>query len=238
MENILQVNSLKLEALRPLGKWRILDLNSLVELSEVPIGYWNLHKIIRRFEKAKVLHSYKDPWTRRKMVYLEGLGHGLLGVEKNTTINNETLLHDSKVSHILRAMLQKGIFNEVLLEHELSKKLFLSGELSPDALMKGEKKGKAFSMAFELELTRKAHERALSKAKHYLNLQLVDYVLYQFCSEGLFQSYKKLFSEKLPEGWNNKLMLFVNTSLMSSSFALESGRGHFKNKEVHFDEIF
>jgi len=234
----MQVNSLKLEALRPLGKWRILDLKSLMELSEVPIGYWNLHKIIKRFEKAKVVQSFKDPWTKRKMIYLEALGHGLLGVEKNCTISNETLLHDSKVSLVLRMMFNRGIFKEVLLEHELSRKLFFAGELSPDAIMKGEKNGKKFSMAFELELTRKAHERALAKAKHYLNFSLVDYVFYQFCSEGLFQSYKKLFLEKLPEGWNNKIMMFCNTSLMSSCFSLENGKGFFKNREVSFAEIF
>lgn len=213
-------------------------MNSLMALSEIPIGYWNLHKIVRRLEKAKMLHSFKDPWTRKKMIYLEGLGHGMLGLEKKTLINQETLLHDAKVSSVLREMLKREVFSEVLLEHELSRKIFHAGELCPDALVKGEKKGKKFSMAFELELTRKAHERVLTKAKHYLNSQNVDYVLYLFCSEGLFRNYKNLFVEKLPEGWSNKLMLFVNTSLLSSSFSLEKGKGHFKNKEVHFDEIF
>ncbi len=168
MENILQVNSLKLECLRPLGKWRILDLKSLMELLEGQTNYWSLQKTLKRLEKAKVIQSFRDPWTGKKMIYLEGLGNNLLGLEKKTCINNETLLHDSKVSIIVRQMLQFATLKEALLEHELSKKLFCVGDLSPDALLKGEKNGKKFTMAFELELTRKSNERVLAKAKHYL----------------------------------------------------------------------
>lgn len=238
MENIMQVNSLKLDCLRPLGKWRIMDLISLQEAHKDQYSYWHLHKMVSRFEKAKVIHSFKDPWTKRKVIYLEGLGRGLLGVEKAGAINQETLLHDLKVSQMAQGLLRGSVFTDVHLEHELSKKLFLSGELSPDAILNGIKNGKRFSMALELELTRKANERIISKAKHYLNASHINYVLYLFCSQNLFESYKKVFDEGLPDIWNSKLMLFVNKSLMSKSFDINCAVGVFDKQEVHFNEIF
>ena len=238
MENILQANSLKLEILRPLAKWRILGLQELKELASLPVSYWQIQRIVSRFEGAKILKSFRDPWTNKKLVYLENLGKGMFGYENATHNNPETLLHDSKVSEICRSFLERKGFNEVLLEHELSKKLFYSGELSPDAIFTGEKSGKSFSMAFELELTRKANERMLAKAKHYLNSNLVNYVLYFFCNEPLCRNYKNIFSEGLPDGWNNKLILIWNPSLISNEMNLEKGIGYFQKKEIRFNEIF
>lgn len=227
-----------MEVLRPLSKWKILGLQELQELASHPVSYWHVQRIVARFEKAKILKSFRDPWTSKKLVYLENLGRGIFGFDNVSNINTETLLHDSKVSEICRTLLSRKTFKEVLLEHELSKKLFFSGELSPDAILKGERNGKKFSMAVELELTRKSHERILAKGKHYLNSTLVDYALYLFCSEPLFLCYKKVFLEGLPEGWNNKIILMWNSSFISKELCHENGVGFFKKKKICFDELF
>lgn len=238
MENIFQANSQMLVVLRPLSKWRVLSLGELEEFANKRASYWYIQRLVSRFEKAKILKSFRDPWSGRKLVYFESLGKGLNGLDKMSPVNEETLLHDFKVSDLCRGLLKREIFREVLLEHELSKKHFLAGELSPDALIRGEKNKKAFSMALELELTRKASERIISKGKHYLNQGHIDYVLYFFCTETLFEAYKKTFMEALPEGWNNKIMLFWNPTLITKEILFSEGRGHFKGREFGFDEIF
>ncbi len=238
MENILLVNSIQLDCLRPLVKWRILDVITLMEENREQYSYKHFHKIISRFEKAKVVNSFKDPWTKRKVIYLEGLGRGLLGVDRTNAINSETLIHDLKVAQSIQSLLKGKIFHKALLEHELSRKLFTSGELSPDALLNGVKNGKEFSLAFELELTKKSNERILAKAKHYLNSSNVNYALYLFCSENLYESYKRVFEEGLPEIWNSKILLFVNKTLMTKSFEMEKAKGVFQKKEVLFNEVF
>ncbi len=238
MENLFQANSQMLLLLRPLSKWRVLSLSELEEFANNRVSYWHIQRLVSRFEKAKILKSFRDPWSGRKLVYFEAVGKGMHGFENVMGMNDETLLHDFKVSDICRGFLKRDLFKDVALEHELSKKHFVSGELSPDALIRGEKNKKQFSLAFELELTRKANERIIAKVKHYLNMGLVDYVLYYFCTENLWETYKKIFNEALPVGWNNKIILVWNPTTITKELNLSEGRGFFKNKEMSFDEIF
>jgi len=77
----MQVNSKMLEILRPLSKWRFLGLKELQELASFPVSYWHIQRVVARFEKAKILKSFRDPWTSKKLVYLENLGKGFFGFE-------------------------------------------------------------------------------------------------------------------------------------------------------------
>lgn len=224
--------------LKPLSKWRVLSLSELVEFGNKRVSYWHVQRVVSRFEKAKILKSFKDPWSGRKLVYFEALGKGMHGLESSLGLNDETLLHDFKVSDVCRSFLKRDVFKDVSLEHELSRRQFMSGERSPDALILGSKNKVPFSLAFELELTRKANERIVTKGKHYLDMTSVDYVLYLFCTESLFETYKRIFQESLPEGWNNKIMLIWNPSLITKAMNLSEGIAYFKNKEMSFDEIF
>lgn len=60
MEDLIIVNSFHLSYLRPLLKWRIMDVKSLMLVSEVESHYHNFYRIIRHLESKKVLKGFRD----------------------------------------------------------------------------------------------------------------------------------------------------------------------------------
>ncbi len=234
MENIFYANSLQFEILLPLVKWRILDLASLLELGEIPGSYWTLQKIIRRFEKGKIIKTYRDPWNGKKYVYLDTFGHKLIGKEMGE-IANETLMHDSKASEVVRAMLKRPCFRKAMLEHDLRRQQMRH---VPDAVVEGEKNGAAFKMALELELTRKSFDRLKAKARFYIESSDYDYALYLFCHSGLRDHYRDYLEETFGTKWRSSIFLFSNTTILSRQLDLSEGVGFYEGKEVRFDEVF
>ena len=236
MPNFLNVNSIHLHFLAPLSKWRILDLKSLREEADYPLHPDGFAKNIRKLEKAQILKSFKDPWSRRKYIYLTPTGEKLVNDSgRPSSLSEETIVHDAKVSQIVRLLLERSTFQKVELEHEIK-----SGDIAklPDSILYGKKGGVDFTMAFELEFTRKSKERIKDKIGKYLGSGYYDYVLYMFCSENVFKSYKNTIGENFGEQAFKKVMLFWNPTLMSKRIDLHSGGGYFKNKEVSFVELF
>lgn len=234
--NYLNINSIHLQFLAPLAKWRILDLKSLREEVDYPLHPDGFAKNIRKLEKAQVLRSFQDPWSRKKYIYLSSEGEKLVNdTGKPLSISEETIVHDAKVAQFVRLMLERSTINEAILEHEINGKGL--GQ-QPDAVLFGEKKGVKFSMAFELEFTRKSKARIKEKVSKYISSSYYDYVLYLFCSKNVFNSYQTTIRENFGEDAFRKVMLFWNPTLMSRKIDLNSGGGQFKSKEVSFEELF
>ena len=235
--NSLNVNSIHLQFLEPLTKWRILDLKGLRDEIDYPSHRSVFEKTIRRLEKANVLKSFKDPWSNRKFVYLSQMGEKLVNDSGSPlSICEETIVHDAKVSQVTRIMMERRFFKEVTIEHQLSGKKNKGQQ--PDALILGSKDGTDFTMAFELELSKKSKDRIKTKIRGYLESGYYNYVFYMFCSSSIMKNYKGFIEEEFGKEAFRKLMFFWNPTILSRKLDLNKGNGYFKSKEVRFDEIF
>lgn len=235
------VNSVHLSYLRPLLKWRIMDVRSLMKESEIESHYHNFYRIIRLLESKKVLEGFRDPYSGKKYVYLSSRGESALSLKENpTSVSTNSLVHDLKVSEIGRTFLNDGWVNEVMLEHEITdKRVFLStAKVNPDALFEGERKGKKFRIAFELELTRKSKQRIVQKALYYSESDYYDYILYMFSQKSLVDSYMETIREKVGMEKMNKFMFFFNPFLTSNKCFDSDPRGYFKGNETSLSAIF
>lgn len=241
MDNVHLVNSVHLSYLRPLLKWRIMDVRSLMKESELESNYHAFYRVIRELQSKKVLEGFRDPYSRKKYVYLSSRGESALSLKENpTSVSENSLVHDLKVSEIGRLFLENGWIKEALLEHEITdKRVFLStSKVNPDALFEGERKGKKFKIAFELELTRKSKQRIIQKAYHYCVSDYYDYVLYMFSQESLVESYMETIREKLGAEKMNKFMFFFNPFITSKKSFEVDPRGYFQGRETSLGAIF
>lgn len=234
-ENLINVNSLHLDFLRPLTHWRILDMKSLREENDYSYHPTSFGRLMSKLEKCNVIKSFKDPLSNKKFIYLSALGENLIGAKRKTALSDETTFHDSRVTQIVRELLCRDCFKGSELEHQIGNS---SMAFVPDAVLKGEKNQVNFKLAFELELTRKSKERIKSKLSHYLGNGYYNYVLYMFCNEGVMNSYKRSLEENFNEDAFSRVILMNNQTIMSRNMKLSESFGYFKKKEVNLDDLF
>ena len=166
-----KINPEHFKVLYPLKDWRVLDLASLHSKSDARLSQSSLIRLILRLEKAKVIKGFRDPWSRKKYVYLTKFGEELISLnEYPTAISNESLFHDLRVVDLGLEFLKNGVFKKIRFEHQIvNKKNYVTNlALIPDAEIDGEMNGKNFSLAIELELHQKSKDRLKKKGEQYL----------------------------------------------------------------------
>lgn len=237
MQQMFEYQYGQLNYLTPLLKWRIMDVKSLKEASEFPKNYYSFCRVIRNLEEKKLLLSQRDPTNRKKYVYLSSLGEqALSGDEGTILIHPETLNHDRWVSEIIQGMLVRGWILDFKLEHEIKSKGIssISHGLIPDAILKGEKQKVNFTMAFELELTRKNFPRMVEKLRQYAYGKEYDYFFYLFTNPRLMETYRQLIKEKVSDEFHEQFMLFCG----DESMKLEDFYGYAVGKKTTLKELF
>ena len=228
-------NSDHLKFMEPLGKWRILDLKGLRELGEYPNHASVFRKTVSRLEKARIIQSFIDPWSKRKFVYLTEMGEKLFnGEDSPITIHNETRLHDARVIELVRILLKYDLFTDVELEHEYHG---FSAHLRPDAILKAKVAKKDINVALEVELTGKSDSRVYDKIEYYLNTKYFSNVIYFFCNETLCKRYQRKIFELFGREAFEKIILIWNPSLLTGKINMSRGGGYYKNKEKSIHEI-
>jgi DNA-binding PadR family transcriptional regulator len=241
MSSFIHLNSAHLNYLEPLLKWRVLDIESLrKECFRAPRNH-NFYRIIRSLEKQKVLEGYRDPFNRKKYVYLSPFGESQLSLNENpTALSKDTLIHDIKVVELTKALLDLGWITEAELEHRIKDRRVLKTayKVIPDAALSGIKKGIKFSMALELELTRKNNQRIVEKASQYLEGGQFNYVLYIFSKKSLMEKYMEVLSEKHGQVIFERMMFFFNENLTTKSDEIGKWQGHYKGKKLSLRELF
>ena len=241
MKPKMNLNSMHLNYLTPLLKWRVMDLESLRKECFRATKYKNFHRIIRNLEKEKILEGYRDPYSRKKFVFFSALGEGQLSLDENpTAITNETLLHDLKVSEVTRSFLVDGWVDDVELEHQIHDKrnFKLTYKIIPDAILYLEKKGHKFRIAFELELTRKSNQRLVEKMKQYEESSYYSYAMYFFPTKSLMEKYITQAKEKIGEEFMSKFMFFYHPKLSSGQHRPEDIQGVFQGKSIKLSDVF
>lgn len=241
MSEFYHLNSLHLNYLTPLLKWRVMDLESLrKECLRVP-KYKNFNRIIRNLEKKKILEGYRDPFSRKKFIYLSSFGEGQLSLKENpTALSKDTLIHDIRVSEIARGLLSRGWVDEVELEHQIHDKRNFKMEYKviPDAILHLEKRGHKYCLALELELTRKNNQRLVEKVRQYEASSYYNYIVYLFPSSSLMQKYMEVITDKLGAEALNRLMFFYHENISNEANNFEEIRGVFAGKQVQFKDVF
>lgn len=241
MSGVIHLSSAHLNYLEPLLKWRVLDIESLRKECFRAPKYHNFYRIIRSLEKQNVLEGYRDPFSRKKYVFLSSFGEGQLSLNENpTALSKDTLIHDIKVVEVTKAMLDLGWITDAELEHRIHDRRMLktSYKVIPDAALYGEKKGVKFIMALELELTRKNNQRIVEKAGQYLDGGQFNYVLYLFSKKSLMEKYMEVLSEKYGGRIFERMMFFFDENLTAKTSDIGSWGGHFKGKTITMKELF
>lgn len=240
MDKKMNLNSLHLNYLTPLLKWRIMDVNSLRKGCLSAPKYHNFCRIIRNLEKEMILEGYRDPHSRKKFVFFTSSGEHLLSLKENpTAISNETVIHDLKVSEITHYLYESGLVDDVELEHEINDKRNFKTiyKIIPDAILHIEKKGHKFKIAFELELTRKNNQRITEKMKQYEESSFYNYALYLFPTKKLMETYIAQAKEKLGNASIGKFMFFHHPKLSSGIHNTHEIKGVFQGREITLHDV-
>jgi hypothetical protein len=240
MNKNINLNSLHLNYLTPLLKWRVLDINSLRKECLNAPKYHNFCRVIRNLEKEKILEGYRDPHSRKKFVFFSSSGERLLSPKENpTAISNETVIHDLKVSEITHYLYDNNLVDDVELEHEINDKRNFKTiyKIIPDAILYLEKKGHKFKIAFELELTRKSNQRITEKMKQYEDSTFYSYVMYLFPTEKMMKTYYEQAKAELGKDSMGKFMFFYHPEISSGIHKPEDIRGVFQEKQISLYEV-
>lgn len=241
MSTINHLNSVYLNYLNPLLKWRVMNLESLRQECHTVPNYFNFCKIIRTMEKAKILEGYRHPFNRKKYVYLSSFGEGQLSLTENpSSVSKETLIHDIKVSEIGKSFIDLGWMNSIQLEHELHNKrnFRITYKIIPDALLEGIKNGVNFKVALEVELSRKSNPRILEKARQYAASTYYNYVMYFFSKRNFMEKYIEIIKNGVSEEDFNRFMFFFDETMGMSPTDLIEMQGFFKGRGVKLSEVF
>ncbi|WPU66491.1 replication-relaxation family protein [Peredibacter starrii] len=240
MDKRTNINSLHLNYLTPLHKWRVMDVNSLRKECLRAPNYHNFCRVIRKLEKDKILEAYRDPYSRKKFVFLGPSGERLLSLKDNpTAISNETVIHDLRVSEITHRLYDSGLVDDVELEHEINDKRNFRTiyKIIPDAILHLEKNGHMYKIAFELELNRKSNSRITEKMKQYEDSTFYNYAMYLFPTEKMMETYMKEAEKELGSTSMSKFMFFCHPELSSGIHKPSEIKGVLQGKKITLDDV-
>ena len=227
--------------MEPLARWKIIDVQGLFEETGDKRDISTLRKNLQRLEKHRVIKSFRDPFCRKKYIYLSEQGSKLIGtVDSVLTVSDENRHHDAKLSDIARILRHKSYINEIVLEHQLAikKDYFERGRSRPDAVIDGFISGKRATLVLELELSRKSKERIKEKIDQFMAQSRWGYLLYFFGCQSLYTSYKEIILAQFGRDTFKRIILFWNTGLFGANFNIDDSRGSFEGAEISFGDLF
>ena len=234
--SLLSINALYLDYLRPLVKWRIMNLQSLQKESLYPIKYENFRRVIIKFEGQGILKGFKDPRNKMKYLYLTSLGEKLINLDGNPiSVSESTLSHDSKVSELVREFMKLECIDSGELEHELVDKRNFRNNPShiPDGIISGKTSDGRIKIAIELELSGKSKRRMREKLEFYFDNSFYDYVFFIFPNRTFLNSYKRIM-EEYPCG---KAYLAYMPSIFFKKIEIDGGDFLYEGKELSIYDV-
>lgn len=241
MTTINHLNSVYINYLTPLLKWRIMDLESLRRECDTEPTYSHFARVIRKMERVNVVEGYRHPFNGKKYIFFSPFGEGQVAREKNpTAISKDSLIHDIKVSEIARNFLKLGWVDNIQLEHQLQNKREFRAiyKVIPDALLKVMKNNHLYVVAFELELTQKNKQRIREKAKQYVISSQYDYIIYFFSKFSAMKTYKEEVSKAVGQSNFNKFIFVYDNSMTAQETNLTRLNGSLGGKDVPLNKIF
>lgn len=237
MVNVVEyINPIHQEILHPLSRWKILSLNELFKESGFHGSKESFYKIVRKLEKALLIDSFIDSWSKEKHIYLNKTGLEFLGIEKGLNLIRDQRYHDALVVKIMRSLGNQIFCKETHLDFEI-KEFLTSFDHLPDASLSGEKKGKEFMMAIELELNQKEKERIIKSFRYFIHSKHFNNVLFIFYKNSTFTSYKKVLISHFSEKEQEKIILLIEPKLSLNFYSLKESTIYFKGQTMKLHHI-
>ena len=241
MSEFNHLNSVYINYLTPLIKWRVMDLESLRRECVTTPTYSHFARVIRKMEKVQVVQGYRHPFNGKKYIFFSSLGEKQVAHKSNSTaISKESLIHDIKVSEIARNFKALGWVDSIQLEHELTNKRDFRAayKVIPDALMEVTKAKHRYQLALELELTQKNKQRIREKAKQFIISTQYDYVLYFFSKESVAKTYRQEILSAVGEKNLHKFIFVTDQFMTAQESKLQDLTAYIKDRPMKLSAIF
>ena len=237
MECLEKINPSYFDLLLPLSRWKILSLRDLKKEAEYGGSDSGFYKIISKLEKNLLIDCFYNQWSNEKFVYLSTQGAKALGENVGSlNINRDLRFHDSLVTKVARKFLSYPFVRDLYLDFQI-KEAFPVVERTPDCLIHGEKK-RPFTLALEVELTRKNQERVKQIFQTYGDSKVVNHVLYITDKKSIFNAYKKYLTQLGGEKLCKKILIMHAKNLARGTFVLERSPVFFNDKDTNLAEVF
>lgn len=225
------------QLIEPLVKWKILSLDSLMELIHYKGGRSNYYKKITSLEQSEIIGSFIDNHCKQKYIYLKEKGMQHLGEQISTPINSANINHDALSSHFSFYISGLPFTKQVIMEHEIIKKYPMIKH-RPDALFECHCKALDIRLAFELELTAKSKERVLEIFSYYDCSNFFNNVLFVFNHEYVFNKYIKLLEESTFIKNKDRFIFQLADGLHKRIFSIEHNRVIHRSEEKTLADMF
>lgn len=220
-----------IDIINAVGKWKVVDLKSLSEVCNYKLNYSNLRKKVKKLENTGLIKSV-NLGRKRKHIYLTNSGIKFTQFDKTYELTDESLNHDVITGNVLRELLEFPSFFNGRMFHEID-----DNGLAPDAALSGNKNGKEYELAIEVELTQKSSTRVKSKYSRYHRSKSFDYCLFITNKAGLFRSYGR-FLEEMKGGVQEKIIILYSPDMTPCKFSYLEASCFFRGKEQSFKEVF
>ena len=241
MSKINHINSIYMNYLTPLQKWRIMDLESLRRECESEPNYHHFARIIRKMEKEKIIESFKHRFNGKKYIYFSSFGERQIASTKNpTAISKDFVIHDLKVSEIANCFFKSDWVDEIELEHELTNKRDFrqTYKVIPDALMKISTVTPKLEIALEIELTQKQKTRICEKAKQYILSSKYSHILYMFSKPNIMKTYMETIKTTVGEKYFSRFLFVTIPSMTAKDTNLIALDVWIDNKKYRLEDTF
>ena len=146
--------------LDPLAKWKVLDTQSLQQLSKYPGRYDSFCEILRKLKEKGIINWQAFTPKTHRFIYLTRDAHRELLPQDHYSLEDRKIFHDALVSRAARSFLEMGVCSDCELCHEYTdRRRWNNGYfLKPPAILFMAKNDAKFKIALELEVALRSKE--------------------------------------------------------------------------------
>lgn len=219
------------DILNILGQWKIMDMKSLMKMTNYDVKYDTLLYRVRKLENNGLIKSTTDG-SNFKYVYLSDKGLKYTPFSASAEISPGNLNHDLITGNVLRTLIDSEYFFDGMMYHQLEQ-----DKVFPDAAVLFSKFDKTFRIGVEVELTQKTADRVIRKYNSYSKDSIFDYSLFITNKRPLYKTYCRLLTGMSKDVQGSNILLFDPT-LSAYKFRPAQAECLYLGERVKYDEIF
>ena len=220
-----------IDILSEVGRWKIIPMRGLYELNGFGIQYATFCRKIKKLESEGLVRSILGN-NKRKFITLTNKGTEICPYGVSFDDLEDSLNHDLTATNIVTKLIEYKNFKTGQVQ------CFGRGlDVEPDGLIFGQKNGREYSLAIEVELHQKSKSRVSDKLIKYANSIYYSYVIYILNKESTYRAYKMIL-ESMNDEVRRKVILLFDINLTPTRFHFKDAQCLFQGKNVSFEEIF
>ncbi|PIK13524.1 hypothetical protein [Halobacteriovorax sp. JY17] len=220
-----------IDILSEVGRWKIIPMRGLYELNSFGIQYATFCRKIKKLESEGLVRSILGN-NKRKFITLTNKGTEICPYGVSFDDLEDSLNHDLIATNIVTKLIEYKNFKTGQVQ------CFGRGlDVEPDGLIFGQKNGREYSLAIEVELHQKSKSRVSDKLIKYANSVYYSYVIYILNKESTYRAYKMIL-ESMNDEVRRKVILLFDINLTPTRFNFKDAQCLFQGKNVSFEDIF